>query len=87
MNIIIPIGGIGQRFKDEGYDLPKPLISALGKPMIYHVIGSLYLEPTDTIHIVYHNHLKEFNFETLIKFYFPKINIKFISLDYLMKMN
>lgn len=85
MNIIIPIGGIGQRFKDEGYDLPKPLISALGKPMIYHVIGSLYLESTDTIHIVYHNHLKEFNFETLIKFYFPKINIKFISLDYLTK--
>jgi len=85
MNIIIPIGGIGQRFKDEGYDLPKPLISALGKPMIYHVIGSLYLEPTDTVHIVYHNHLKEFNFETLIKFYFPKINIKFVSLDYLTK--
>jgi capsule biosynthesis phosphatase len=85
MNIIIPIGGIGQRFKDEGYDLPKPLISALGKPMIYHVIGSLYLEPTDTVHIVYHNHLKEFNFETLIKFYFPHINIKFVSLDYLTK--
>jgi len=85
MNIIIPIGGIGQRFKDEGYDLPKPLISALGKPMIYHVIGSLYLESTDTVHIVYHNHLKEFNFETLIKFYFPYINIKFISLDYLTK--
>jgi len=85
MNIIIPIGGIGQRFKDEGYDLPKPLISALGKPMIYHVIDSLYLESTDTVHIVYHNHLKEFNFETLIKFYFPYINIKFISLDYLTK--
>jgi capsule biosynthesis phosphatase len=85
MNIIIPIGGIGQRFKDEGYDLPKPLISALGKPMIYHVINSLYLEPKDTVHIVYHNHLKEFNFETLIKFYFPKINIKFVSLDYLTK--
>jgi capsule biosynthesis phosphatase len=85
MNIIIPIGGVGQRFKDEGYDLPKPLISALGKPMIYHVINSLYLEPTDTIYIVYHNHLKEFNFETLIKFYFPKINIKFVSLDYLTK--
>jgi len=85
MNIVIPIGGIGQRFKDEGYDLPKPLISALGKPMIYHVIGSLYLEPTDTVHIVYHNHLKEFNFETLIKFYFPNINIKFVSLDYLTK--
>jgi len=85
MNIIIPIGGVGQRFKDEGYDLPKPLISVLGKPMIYHVINSLSLENTDTVYIVYHNHLKEFNFETLIKFYFPKINIKFVSLDYLTK--
>jgi len=85
MNIIIPIGGIGQRFKDEGYDMPKPLINVLGKPMIYQVINSLNISKDDTIHIVYHNHLKEFNFETLIKFYFPKINIKFISLDYLTK--
>jgi len=85
MNIIIPIGGIGQRFKDEGYDMPKPLISVLGKPMIYQVINSLKLDNTDIIYIVYHNHLKEFNFETLVKFYFPKINIKFISLDYLTK--
>jgi capsule biosynthesis phosphatase len=85
MNIIIPIGGVGQRFKDEGYDLPKPLISVLGKPMIYHVINSLSLENPDTVYVVYHNHLKEFNFETLIKFYFPKINIKFVSLDYLTK--
>lgn len=85
MNIIIPIGGVGQRFKDEGYDMPKPLISVLGKPMIYQVINSLQLESKDTVYIVYHNHLKEFNFETLIKFYFPKINIKFVSLDYLTK--
>ena len=85
MNIIIPIGGVGQRFKDEGYDLPKPLISALGKPMIYQVINSLNLTNNDVIYVVYHNHLKEFNFETLIKFYFPKINIKFVSLDYLTK--
>jgi len=85
MNIIIPIGGIGQRFKDEGYNMPKPLISVLGKPMIYQVINSLQLESTDTVYIIYHNHLKEFNFETLIKFYFSKINIKFISLDYLTK--
>jgi capsule biosynthesis phosphatase len=85
MNIVIPIGGVGQRFKDEGYDLPKPLISVLGKPMIYHVINSLDLENTDIVYIVYHNHLKEFNFETLIKFYFRNVNIKFVSLDYLTK--
>lgn len=82
MNIIIPIGGIGQRFKDEGYLMPKPLISVLGKPMIYRVIDNLKLNDEDTIYIVYNNQLKEFNFENLIKFYFPKKNIKFISLDH-----
>jgi capsule biosynthesis phosphatase len=85
MNIIIPIGGIGQRFKDEGYEMPKPLISVLGKPMLYRVIENLKLDNDDNIYIVYHNHLKEYNFETLIKFYFPKLNIYFVSLDYVTK--
>ena len=85
MNIIIPIGGIGQRFKNEGYLMPKPLISVLGKTMIYRVIDNLNLNDEDTIYIVYNNQLKEFNFENLVKFYFPKKNIKFISLDHVTK--
>jgi capsule biosynthesis phosphatase len=85
MNIVIPIGGIGQRFKDEGYLMPKPLINVLGKPMIYKVINSLNLDKDDNIYIVYNNQLKECNFENLVKFYFPKKNIKFISLDHVTK--
>ena len=85
MKIIIPIGGIGQRFQDEGYLMPKPLISVLGKTMIYRVIDNLNLNDEDTIYIVYNNQLKEFNFENLVKFYFPKKNIKFISLDHVTK--
>lgn len=85
MNIIIPIGGIGQRFKDEGYLMPKPLINVLGKPMIYRVIDNLNLSENDNVYIIYNNQLKEYNFEDLIKFYFPKKNIYFISLDFLTK--
>jgi capsule biosynthesis phosphatase len=85
MNVIIPIGGVGQRFRDEGYLMPKPLINVLGKSMIYRVIDTLDIDSKDTIYIVYHNHLKEFNFEDLIKFYFPKKNIQFIPLDYMTK--
>jgi len=85
MNIIIPIGGIGQRFKDEGYLMPKPLINVLGKPMVVRVIDSLNITEDDCIYIVYNNQLKEFNFESLIKFYFPKKSIKFISLNHLTK--
>lgn len=81
MNIIIPIGGVGQRFKDEGYLMPKPLIRVLGKPMIYMVIDSLKTTQEDVIYIIYNNHLKEYNFEDLIRFYFPKKNIQFISLS------
>jgi capsule biosynthesis phosphatase len=81
MNILIPIGGIGQRFKDENYLYPKPLISVLGKPMIYKVIENLNTTEEDTIYIAYNNQLKEYNFEDLINFWFPNKNIKFVSLN------
>lgn len=85
MNIVIPIGGVGQRFKDAGYQFPKPLINVLGKPMLYHVLKNLKVESSDTIWIIYNNSLKEFNFEILIKFYFPKLNLKFKSLNFVTK--
>ena len=31
MIVVIPLGGIGKRFSDVGYDLPKPLIKVQGK--------------------------------------------------------
>lgn len=45
MNIIIPLGGKGERFYKEGFDKPKPLIKILSKPMIFHVIDRLVVEP------------------------------------------
>jgi capsule biosynthesis phosphatase len=83
MNIVIPIGGIGQRFRDEGYLYPKPLINVLGKPMIYRVIENLNTTKEDTIYITYNNQLKDYNFEDLINFWFPDKNIKFVVLDHL----
>jgi len=83
MNIIIPIGGVGQRFRDEGYLYPKPLINVLGKPMIYKVIENLNTTEEDTIYITYNNQLKDYNFEDLINFWFPDKNIKFVTLDHL----
>jgi NDP-sugar pyrophosphorylase family protein len=41
MNIIIPIGGKGERFKNKGYNISKPLIKILGKPMIGHVFENV----------------------------------------------
>jgi NDP-sugar pyrophosphorylase family protein len=44
MNILIPMAGLGSRFADKGYALPKPLIKFFGKPMIQHVVESLDID-------------------------------------------
>lgn len=81
MNIIIPIGGMGQRFKEDGYVTPKPLINVLGEPMICRLIEGLNTELNDVVHIIYSPELNSYNFEDLIKFKFPKLNINFICLE------
>ena len=46
MKIIIPMSGIGKRFLEAGYTLPKPLIDVDGVPMIHHVIDLFPQETT-----------------------------------------
>ena len=41
MNIVIPMAGLGTRFSNEGYDMPKPLISVNNKTLIQHSVESL----------------------------------------------
>lgn len=41
MQILIPMAGLGSRFRDAGYQLPKPLIDVSGRPMITRVIDNL----------------------------------------------
>ena len=77
MNILIPIGGTGERFKEDGYSSPKPLINIMGKLMIQHVIDCLNLNKEDSVIIVYNKLLKQHCFEERIK---CKNNIIFIQL-------
>lgn len=44
MNILIPLGGLGQRFKDVGYESPKPSIKALGKEIFIEKFSKDYLD-------------------------------------------
>jgi dTDP-glucose pyrophosphorylase len=41
MQIIIPMAGVGSRFSNAGYSLPKPLIDVNGEPMVSCAISSL----------------------------------------------
>jgi len=78
MNIIIPLGGLGERFKKEGYNEPKPLIKMLGKEMILYVIDTLKLDQNDTIHIIYNPDLDKHGFcDILMR---TRLRINFIKL-------
>ena len=41
MNIVIPMAGLGSRFTNAGYTIPKPLIDIEGKPMIQQAVETL----------------------------------------------
>lgn len=80
MIIIIPIGGVGQRFKDNGYNKPKALINIFGKPILYYLLDNLNLDQIDYVCIPYNKEYLSFNFENnLIKNY-PNIKFKFLIL-------
>ena len=51
MNIVIPMAGLGMRFKSEGYDIPKFLIDVSGKPMIERSIESFSVKGAQFIFI------------------------------------
>jgi NDP-sugar pyrophosphorylase family protein len=65
MKIIIPLSGIGKRFQDAGYSVPKPLIEIEGKPMIYHVID-LFPGETDFHFICNEKHIEENQIDTIL---------------------
>ena len=75
MNILIPLGGIGKRFGDFGYNKPKPLIKVLGKEIIFWLLESLKLDPSDKVYIAYTEILDYYNFSDIITSKFPSINV------------
>lgn len=82
LNIIIPIGGTGEKFKLDGYTQPKPLIHVFGEPMIFYLIDSLYLNPTDNIIIIYHKEFDKFGFSTQLKNKYSTLNLHLVQLNF-----
>jgi len=44
MNIVIPMAGLGSRFANEGFDIPKPLIKLQDQHLIEHSVSTLDIE-------------------------------------------
>lgn len=61
MNIFIGLAGLGNRFKNAGFELPKYLIVYHGAPMIYHSVKTIGIK--GRVHfVVRKEHLQEFDF-------------------------
>jgi HAD superfamily hydrolase (TIGR01509 family) len=77
MNIIIPLGGKGERFSKNGYTKPKALIDVLDKTMIECVIDNLNMHENDSLFIIYNRYLDEnnFHFSSYIKQKYPFVHL------------
>jgi capsule biosynthesis phosphatase len=82
MNIIIPAAGLGKRFVDDGYSLPKPLIPVLGEPMIVQAIKSLKIKAGDRLWIVYHQELDQYQFQSVLRKQLYDLDLNFVRLNY-----
>jgi len=80
MIIIIPIGGIGKRFRDNGYSKPKALINVFGKSIISYLLDNLTLTDIEYVYIPYNKEYKKHRFEDYLIKLFPSICFKFYCL-------
>jgi bifunctional N-acetylglucosamine-1-phosphate-uridyltransferase/glucosamine-1-phosphate-acetyltransferase GlmU-like protein len=71
---LIPMAGLGERFINKGYKIPKPLILIKKKPMF--VRAAMSLPKSDLlIFICLKEHVKTFKINKVIKSFFPKSKI------------
>ena len=60
MQIVIPMSGYGERFRREGYKVPKPLIKINNRYMIEYVV-KMFDKKSQIIFICNNNHLNNKN--------------------------
>lgn len=68
INIVIPMAGRGSRFASAGFELPKPLIDVMGKPMIDWVIDNIAPKELHRfIFLCLQEHLDKYSLENHLK--------------------
>ncbi len=70
MQLVVPMAGLGRRFSDAGYTLPKPLIPVAGLPMVVRAVHDL--PAADRIVFVCHpEHVQRHRIDRTLAGYFP----------------
>ena len=81
MIILIPLGGIGKRFKDNNYNKPKALIEVNNKPIISYLLDNLNIKNIDYIFIPYNKEYQSYNFEEFLTKKYENIRFRFFCLE------
>lgn len=80
MRIVIPMSGIGKRFIDAGYNIPKPLIEVEGKPIIHHII-ELFPGESQFHFICNDKHLRETKMKEILLQKVPNAHIESVDVN------
>lgn len=77
LNLIMPMGGGGTRFGNQGFSVPKPLIEIYGKPFFYWATQSItkYIELQILTFVVLNEHVEKFYIDEVIKKYYSDADI------------
>lgn len=80
IHLIMPMGGGGTRFGNNGYALPKPLIELQEKPFFYWATQSVYkfVEVQDLTFVVLQDHIDRFEIDKRIMEFYPDAEIRVI---------
>lgn len=81
INIIIPMAGLGQRFINAGFDIPKPLIQAGKRTLIGHAISSFDIQNANWYFIIRQYDYSEWNtlVENEIKTLIPSATVCWLN--------
>lgn len=79
VTIVIPMAGLGSRFEQAGYTLPKPFIDVGGKPMIARVMDNLAIPKARYLLIARREHIEQ-NSDIILSL-LKEYPIKIIELD------
>lgn len=81
VNLIMPMGGGGTRFFNNGYMTPKPLIEIQGRPFFYWATQSInkYVDLQSLTFVVLQEHVDQFKIDKTIRAYYPEAQIRVLT--------
>ena len=77
----MPMGGKGSRFKERGFDVPKPLIELAGKPFFFWATQSVsrFIPLNKLVFVVLREHVRDYDIDKSISHFYREAQIKVIE--------